>query len=269
MNNNTKTKEKSNTRIIVIFITMVILSGFLGYCTSAVLRKLTSSKSTMDAIKNTLLDMAPYTLFFTIAINVIAAIIGFALYNSCIKLRKSMKNEDDYETLDKIESKLGMPLYIASIFIIINLLLFTVNAYVLLKLHVIKDKDFAVFGIAMVGTFFVSYIWETVLQGMAIKLEKELNPEKKGHILDKNFLNDWVASCDEAQKITIYKAAYASYKATSISLYAMWMVTLLGTLIFDQGLFAPICLTVIWLTQIISYSAAASKYEKEGLSITE
>ena len=269
MGNNTNTKEKSNTRIIVIFITMVILSGFLGYCTSAVLRKLTRSKGTMDAIKNTLLDMAPYTLCVAIVVNVIAMIVAFALYNSCVKLRKSMKDEDDYETLDKIESKLGMPLYISSILLIINLFLFTVNAYVLLKLHVIPNKYFVAYGVTATAVFIISYVWETIIQGLIIKFEKELNPEKKGHILDANFLKDWVGSCDEAQKITIYKAAYASYKATSISLYAMWLITLLGMLIFDQGIFAPICLTVIWLAQIISYSVAANKYEKEGLSIVE
>ena len=269
MGNNNKTKEKSNTSIIIIFIITVVSCGFLGYFTSALLRKLTRSKSTMDAIKGTLLDMAPYTLLFTIVINVIAMIAAFVFYNACVKLRKTMKDEDDYEILDKIETKLGMPLYIASILMIINLLLFTVNAYILLKLHVITDKYFMPYGIGMTATFFVSYIWETIIQSMVIKFEKELNPEKKGHILDRNFLNDWVSSCDEAQKITIYKAAYASYKATSISLYVMWMITLLGMLIFDQGIFATLCLSVIWLAQIISYSAAASKYEKEGLRIAE
>lgn len=269
MGNNSKTKEKSNTRIVVIFFITVILCGFLGYCSSAVLTKLTRSKDTTGAIKNTLLDMAPYTLCFTIVINVIAMIAAFVFYNACVKLRKTMKDEDDYEILDKIETKLGMPLYIASILMIINLLLFSVNAYVLLKLHVIADKYFMAYGIGMTVTFFISYIWEVIIQSKVIKIEKELNPEKKGHILDRNFLNDWVSSCDEAQKITIYKAAYASYKATSISLYAMWIITLFGMLIFDQGIFATLCLSVIWLAQIISYSAAASKYEKEGLRIAE
>lgn len=269
MNNKTKTKEKSNKRIVIVFVAMVIISGFLGFLTSGALRRLTRSKETMDTIKNTLLDMAPYTVCVTIIVNIIAMIVAFTLYNSCIKLRKSMKDEEDYETLDKIESKLGFPLYITSILLIINLLLYTINAYVLLKLHVIPKKYFIAYGVAATLTFVASYIWETILQSKVIKLEKELNPEKKGHILDKDFLKDWVGSCDEAQKMTIYKAAYASYKATSISFYAMWLVTLLGTLIFDQGIFAPICISIIWLTQIISYSLAASKYEKEGLRITE
>lgn len=261
-------KEKSNTKIAIIFATILIISGFVGYFTSAILTKIKKSKSTMNALKNTTLDIAPYFIYFTIAVNIIALLYCIISYNNCRKTYKSLGDED-YDKLDELEIKLGHPLYVASISMILNLFFFTMNAYITLKLHVIPKKSISLYTGLLFGVFFFSYIWEVIIQAKAVSLEKEMNPEKKGNILDTKFVKDWIDSCDEAQKMTIYKSAYASYSATSAAFMIMWVISLLGMLIGDQGMFAPICVTILWLVQILSYSIAGNKYEKEGIHVAE
>ena len=46
-----------------------------------------------------------------------------------------------------------------------------------------------------------------------VELEKKLNPEKKGDVIETNFSKKWEDSCDEAQKMIIYEAGYRAYRA--------------------------------------------------------
>ena len=65
------------------------------------------------------------------------------------------------------------------------------------------------------------------------KLTKELNPEKKGSVYDVKFVDKWEDSCDEAEKILIYKCAYKTYNKMSGLYIGLWIFCVFGNAIFD------------------------------------
>lgn len=110
--------------------------------------------------------------------------------------------------------------------------------------------------------FLVASFTFVALQKKCIDLTKQLNPEKKGNIFDKNFSKEWLASCDEAQQLMIYKASYAAYKSAGGACQILWLVTIIGMMSFGTGLLPVFCVSAIMLIMQISYFMEAKKLER-------
>ena len=63
----------------------------------------------------------------------------------------------------------------------------------------------------------------------------------------------------------IFEAAYKAYQAAQYACVVMWLLTLIGMLLFDIGIIPSICVFVIWLTMVVSYSIACHKLGKKGV----
>ena len=82
------------------------------------------------------------------------------------------------------------------------------------------------------------------------------------NIFDKDFNKEWLASCDEAQKLMIYEAAYKAFQATQMTCMVMWILALMGMMMFGIGIMPSVCVFIIWLTLTISYCVACRNIEK-------
>lgn len=80
-----------------------------------------------------------------------------------------------------------------------------------------------------------------------------MNPEKHGSVYDRKFLDKWMESCDEAEKMDIYHAAWSSYRIMSVAYVGAWMVTYLAHMFCGMDFFASIVVTVLWLIQSCVY----------------
>ena len=120
--------------------------------------------------------------YAALLLNVILCIIGFCLYGKAKKMSETWDGENE-EVIDKIEGFQNISLIIPSIMMILNFLFFGVGFAVdaNLKDGVTPENIGLVIAFA---TFILSFVWETILQGEVIDLEKKLNPEKRGNILD-------------------------------------------------------------------------------------
>ena len=101
------------------------------------------------------------------------------------------------------------------------------------------------------------------VQRRAITLTQYLYPEKKGSIFDTKFSKVWMESCDEREKMIVYKAAYASYQATSKACVLLFLLTALGSTEFGYGPLPSALILMIWLIQIASYTRACAREEKK------
>lgn len=70
------------------------------------------------------------------------------------------------------------------------------------------------------------------------------------------FRKKWFDSCDEAEKLKVYRASYASNKATGIACIGLCFFCLFGAILWGLGPL-PMCIVgVIWLTDTITYCVA-------------
>ncbi len=68
------------------------------------------------------------------------------------------------------------------------------------------------------------------------------------------FAKKWEESCDEAEKINIYKSAYKSYRSVQMTCMVLLLVCILGDFVWHFGLMPVAMVSIIWIVQTTSYS---------------
>ena len=86
-----------------------------------------------------------------------------------------------------------------------------------------------------------------------MKQVQKAYPEKKGDPSSGKFRQQWLDSCDEAEKEVIYRSAYKSYLCTNKTIPALLLITMLGHLFFNTGIMAIVTVAFIWLVVAVSY----------------
>ena len=86
--------------------------------------------------------------------------------------------------------------------------------------------------------FVVSYIYIYFWQIRYVKLLQKTHPEKKGDPSSPKFQEQWLASCDEAEKEEIYEASYKTYLLTGKVLPVCTLVAMLLHMVWNTGVLA-------------------------------
>lgn len=92
-----------------------------------------------------------------------------------------------------------------------------------------------------------------IAQNRIVNFTKEINPEKKGSVYDLKFQKTWIASCDEAEQLQIYRAAFRAYTAMNYAALGMFLVCFIGMLSWNFGLLPLTMVLFVWLTGVIVY----------------
>ena len=93
---------------------------------------------------------------------------------------------------------------------------------------------------------------------------KELNPEKKGNVLDSKFREVWMDSCDEAQQMMVYKSAYKAFSNTNMVCIWLIAITFVCAMLFKTDILSMIIVCLIWFINTFSYMLHAAKLERRG-----
>lgn len=93
-------------------------------------------------------------------------------------------------------------------------------------------------------------IW---IQQKVVDLSKEMNPEKKGSVYDIRFQSKWMDSCDEAEKMQVYQAAYSAFKVTNIAFMIVWLFAFLAIEFAGTGVFACVMISILWGIHVSVY----------------
>lgn len=181
----------------------------------------------------------------------------------CRRMFASWDGEDDM-VMKTIDQRLDMLLMGTSICMILAYFFFGACIYLLELLEGgnLHNVSKGYWLLLLIAGLVYNMTAVTLIQKRVINFEKEMNPEKQGSIYDVKFREKWLNSCDEAEKLQIYKASYRAYQVTNGTCLVLWLVTMLCMFMFDIGLLPLSCVVAIWLVHNVSYCLAALRFSK-------
>lgn len=259
MDNKDKKKKSSGTKNLVIFIAIMIASMIFGFCIGAAIAYFKKNgvdfAGMADYVSGYVMKGLPW---FYIGISVVSAGMAIGVYLVYSRRAAAWDGESE-EEIARIEEGIGVPIGIANAMTIINSLLFSMYVWGNICDDAVCDDGYKVLGIVL---FLANYIWIVVVSRLTVELEKKINPEKRGDVLEINFQHTWENSCDEAQKKIIYEAGFRAYRAGTKACTAIWLITFISMFMFDTGLFPVFVVCVIWFIMLITYTMVAGRLEK-------
>lgn len=252
-----KEDSKNIPKYIIGLIICGILGGIVGVL-SAWAEEAGGFSIVINAMKEIMYIISPFIPVISV---LISSIVITVLYKKSRKQYGSWDGEDE-DTMEMIEQRNSVALIVAQIQMVVFYIFIAVGFYTFDKADTEGALLYTQIAFFVVG-FIANTIFITASQQKIVNFEKEMNPEKNGSIYDSKFAEKWLESCDEAERHQIYKAAYTSYKATSYACIGAWLVSLMGMILLDTGLFPVILVCAIWLASGLSYSFAAMKNGKK------
>lgn len=102
--------------------------------------------------------------------------------------------------------------------------------------------------------FLLCNVYNGVWQIRYVKLIQKINPDKKGDPTSRKFQQQWLESCDEAEREVIYQSSYKMYMTLAKILPLLLFITMISNLLFNTGIFAIIVVALIWLISSVSYT---------------
>lgn len=260
--------KKADRKSIIIFAVAMLgcfVAGMIGGFCSKMFADSNGFLSNFAEKLTAIINSESY--YVGLVVSAISAVIAYVLYRKSRKAYETWDEEDD-EVMDTIERKLSLALMAPNLALIFT---YIATAIGLSQLPVFfEEGEFAIVkSILLLSGIIFSLIMTFVLNGKIVSLEKEMNPEKKGNIYDFNFQKKWMQSSDEAEKLVVYKCAFASYKMTQNMCSLLILVCMLGMSNGQWGNAPVLMVGVIWLTSYLSYGAEALKLSKNASKIQE
>ncbi|MGN0352110.1 MAG: DUF3169 family protein [Roseburia sp.] len=245
--------KKAGARFAIILGISLVVGVFVGMVVC--LLKYSFAEMTAEGIQNLLIVSSGYC---SLTLNVILILIAMCLYKHARKMYANWE-EDDEEQMRQIEGELSIALLFSSVDMIQGYFFFAVGAS---GMAVLGDNYTA----GILGMNLVALILTIVLtmasQKVIVDFEREMNPEKRGSVYDMDFAKKWESSCDEAEKMAIYKAGYKSYKATHMCCLVLWVFCVLAGFIWNIGILPVAIVTIIWMVSVVSYCINCMKESK-------
>ena len=112
------------------------------------------------------------------------------------------------------------------------------------------------------ATFVLGFVWTIWVTNWVVRLEQQLNPEKRGNVFDTKFQKQWIASCDEAEKQKVYQAGFRGYRAGATACMVLWVVAVFAQLWAGTGVFPVLCVCLIWLVMMSASMIESIRLEK-------
>lgn len=253
-------KKMSAGAKAAIWTAVGILCGVCGFGLGKLIKMFENSggaENLKEAVKTAAVYVTPVLY---LAVMLILFIISGCRYAGASRAYKRL-GEDDEEQMIELEHRLNLPVTLMNMCMILNFMFFAIVAEIIEFGDVSKTFG-RVLAVGAAVLFVGSYIVLFFITRKCLMLIKKMNPEKRGDLLDMNFYKTWEESCDEAQKIIMYKAAYKAFKITNYSCMAAWLVCVISQFAFRAGVFPVICVSAVWLVMISVYCAESSRLER-------
>ena len=268
-NNKAENNKKENKAALKKFIPMLIVCALIGGLVGGASSFIGYSDFSGSIAEAALLKVNMASPWAVIILGVLSFIVCWvihrkarAMYERALTAAASAgeSGEPDEQIIEAVEDKLSQGMFILSVIMIVQMLFFGI---MMADLENIADYSFAL-AMAATGVFVAGNLAQLKQQQLMVDLEKEMNPSKKGSVYDAKFRDKWEESCDELEKVIIYKSAYKAYKTTAMTCVILWVVTATLSIAFKTGPLPSVAVTVIWLVQTVSYCREAMKLERGG-----
>ncbi len=91
------------------------------------------------------------------------------------------------------------------------------------------------------------------IQRRAVNLVKSLNPEKKGDPLELHFQKTWLESCDEQERMVVYRASYRAYSSLPFVASVVFCILFLAVFFLNIGFLPFVAAGSMWLIPAVIY----------------
>lgn len=250
------TKRTFAIRCIVYSILGGIIGGTFAVGSDLVKESVTEiAKNIIQKIPFVQVHIMPWILLVFI---IILTIITESLIKKAKILIGSWDGEDD-EHIGKADYLLNKACTVASIHVIITQILFAMITYGLMKN--LQNKTDTIMILTGIAIYFISLFISMAQQNRILKLIKEYAPEKKGSVYDKNFQDVWLASCDEAEQLMIYKASHKTYSFMNKVFSCFLTVAVIAGMFIPIGMLCALLIGGLWLIMSCCYTKEAEQFE--------
>lgn len=259
MNNQISKIKSENRKQLKRFMLIVFIAALLGAATECIVERFCGNLQNLYKYFNmVLIYIIPYSICIT---GITAFIICFLLYRKSKKLYENCHEENE-ELINKVESINGYSMIINNINLILSFFFF--GAGVVLKNHVSDMDNQPYKGVVFLVSYIINFVIIIIMQQKQVDFEKILNPEKKGSVYDIKFAKKWEDSCDELERLIIYKSSFKAFKVTQRACILIWVILILINTVWDIGIIPILIITVIWAILTCSYSIEAMKLQKNS-----
>lgn len=256
---NKKEDNKAFKKFILLIIVGMIVGAILGAISTFAQENVAQIISV--GITGILTVLTPYVNF------VLTIVIGGLITYLYIKAQKLYKewNGEDEEKIDHIEMLLCYASWASAVLIIFAFFFFAAGFQTLIISADNISGDISSFMINFVlfmSGFILAAIFVVFIQHKIINFEKVINPEKKGSAFDTKFAQKWIESCDEAERLNLYKSSYKAYQTVNITCIILWVICIFAMMIWNVGVLPVAMVTIIWLVQTSSYCMESIRLAK-------
>lgn len=98
-----------------------------------------------------------------------------------------------------------------------------------------------------------------------VRIMQKRDPSKKGDPTDFKYNREWIESCDEAERMRIYKTGYKAFAAAQWVLILSWIGTFLSKLYFETGNGPMVIVSIMWIAQMVIHSYYKFKLRRSRL----
>lgn len=242
-------KTNSYRRMGIIMLLSAMFGAILGFLLMLIFDGNISAVET--GMSHTLTLMQRFMLPLLIMITALSVIYGEVSIRRLKFIGKNILETEDEECdkWDYEEEKAGAWGTAANILSQVACILVLSAGY---SLEYIADDHHGNMLAACI-VFLICYAYDGFWSVRFVKAVQNAHPEKKGDPSSTKFQQQWLQSCDEAEKEIIYQSAYRSYSQTNRLIPVLLIITMLGHLVFDTGIMAIFIVAVIWLIVAVSY----------------
>lgn len=257
--NKTKSVKKFSVKMILAMIFGGVLGGFFGafmyYFHGNLEELLTMWTQLIQSI------LVPGLVLINIG-----SILGGELCLRRLKTvcgRIGVVEDEEADLVSYQEEKYGAILQCINVVSQVLCIFILANGY---QMGYIESSNKNAVGFLIACVLFVAcFFYNGIVQARYIKLLQAVHPEKRGDVSSRKFQQQWLESCDEAEKEIIYQSSYKTYIFMSKAIGLLLIVTMVSHLFFKTGIMAILVVGVMYLILVVKYSFSCVSLRKDQI----
>ena len=264
-----KKKERTKKQSIIIFIVLFIACFLLGAAVGHIGFSAGGGGLALgEHIPRLFREGALVIEIGIIIVSLVFVVLMIRYRGNMNRLYHSLSQEqEDDRILNEMDRSISKAGIVMALVTPLELVFMSVLLYIMdLNIQAGPENAYSSRWVVMLSVAFLTCaagcFLDFFLDRSMVELQKKVNPEKKGELMDLFFHKQWEASSDEAQKLIIYESGYRAHVATVFASYIMEAIAFVSLLVFDTGILPCLFIGVIAITG--TFVSALTKYRLES-----
>jgi len=235
-----------------------IIGGIVGFLVSMAWIALVDESNASKSLSQGYTYFVQNSLWLQCIITAILGVFAFKNFTNAKSLLIEMhRNEEDDSIEPRFDMNINKTLLMASLINISNFFLYG------LSFNQFDGVLEAVAVLVFMGIMIIAVSFEV----KSIALIQKKDPYRIADVSSFKFNQQWIETCDEAERLVMYKAAYKSHLTLQYALIVAMVVSLFAKLFADVSDFTLFVVAGLWLIHSLSYHRTVAKINKTKIEI--